>query len=103
MVGNSGLELKKYGVDYTSPQRYRESGGNFGSRCGINKKIIVNAIISEAGIVNDIDIAGDELGENCIKSQEKAFKGQKFIPAFYKGEAVSSFYSERIFNVMRQQ
>ncbi len=103
VIGNSGLEVEKYGVDYSSPQRYRESGGDFGSGCGINKEINVNAIVSEAGMVSDIDVVGDDLGDSCIKYLKKTFKGQKFIPALYKGKPISSFYSERIFNVMRQQ
>jgi len=103
VVGNSGLEVEKYGTDYTSPQRYRESKGKFGAGCGHNKKITVNAIVSELGVVSDVAIVGNNLGEKCVKYMEKAFINQKFIPAFYQGKAVSAPYSEFMYNVMRGQ
>lgn len=103
VVGNSGLEVEKYGANYTSPQRYRESSGNFGAGCGFNKKITVNAVVSKLGLVTEVDIIGDGLGKKCVKYLENSFKGQAYIPAHYNGKPIRSFYSERIFNVMREQ
>lgn len=101
VIGNSGLELEKYGADYTSAQRYQDSAGKFGAGCGYNKKITVNAIISNTGEIGSIGVIGEDLGEKCVRYLEESFHAQRFIPAFYDGKAIPSFYSERIFNVVR--
>lgn len=103
VIGNSGLEVDKYGVDYTSPQRYSVPGGIFGAGCSYNKHITVNAVISELGTVSSVAVEGDNAGDKCTKYLEESFKNQKFIPATYNGKAISAFYSELIFDTIRRQ
>lgn len=103
VIGNSGLEVEKYGTNYSSPQRYRESSGNFGVGCEYNKKIEVKAIISKQGKAEKIDVIGNDLKDTCKKYLKKSFEEQEFIPAMVDGKAIRSYYSERIFDVMRHQ
>ncbi len=103
VFGNSGLQVEKYGLDYSSPQRYKEGPGNFGSTCGLGSKVTVNAVISDLGEIKAVDVVGGDAESRCIQYLKDSFFEQKYIPAFVNGKAVSAYYSERIFNTMRSQ
>ncbi|PCK08804.1 MAG: hypothetical protein COA42_07310 [Alteromonadaceae bacterium] len=100
VMPNSGLEVNRYGFDYTSAQRYKEGKGNFGVGCGINKHITVNAVIETDGTPSEIKVATEDAGKNCIKYLTKTFMAQKYIPAMVDGVAVRSLYSEQIFRFL---
>lgn len=102
VFGNSGLQVEKYGLDYSSPQRYKEGPGNFGSTCGFGSKVTVNAVISELGEVKAVDVVGGDAESRCVQYLKDSFFEQKYIPAFVNGKAVSAYYSEQIFNTMRR-
>lgn len=101
VIGNSGLEVERLGLDYTSPQRYREKGSNFGGGCSLNQKATVNAFVSKEGQVSKVQVVGDSVSERCAESLTKSFLNQKYIPAMVNGQAIDAFYSERIFRNMR--
>ena len=103
VIGNSGLEVERLGLDYTSPQRYREKGANFGSGCALNQKATVNAFINKLGEVLKVQVTGDSVSERCVASLTKSFLKQKYIPAMVNGEPIDAFYSEKIFRNMRQR
>jgi hypothetical protein len=109
VIANSGLDVEKYGFDYTSPQRYREGRGNFGTTCGISEKVTVNAVISEEGAVKSINVVNEEgktISEEesrCALYLKKTFLQQKYIPAFVNGKPVTAYYSEKVFKTMRYQ
>lgn len=103
VFANSGLEVEKYGLDYSSPQRFKEGSGNFGSTCGLGAKVTVNAVISELGDVKSVEVVGGDAESRCAQYLKKIFFEQKYIPALVNGKAVHAFYSEKIFNTMRQQ
>lgn len=103
VFANSGLQVEKYGLDYSLPQRFKEGPGNFGSTCGFGSKVTVNAVISELGEVKSVDVVGGDADSRCARYLKDSFFEQKYIPAFVNGKAVSAFYSERIFNTMRSQ
>lgn len=102
VLPNSGLEVEKYGFDYTSPQRYKEGRGNFGAGCGYGQKITVNAVIDEKGVPESVFAVGDNVGEKCKELLEKTFLQQKYIPAMNEGKAFKAFYSEQIFDLFRE-
>lgn len=99
---NSGLQLSQLGPDYTSAQRYQDAHGNFGAACGFNPKITVNAVIDKQGKAKSVAIKPESTGEKCKKYLIEAFMEQRFIPAFYQGQAIDSYYSELIFNNLRR-
>ena len=99
---NSGLQMSQLGVDYTSAQRYQDSNGNFGVACGFNPKITVNAVIDKQGKAKSVAVKPDSTGDKCKKYLIKAFMEQRFIPAFYQGQAIDSYYSELVFNKLRR-
>lgn len=101
VIGNSGLEVERLGFNYTSPQRYREKGSNFGIGCSLNQKATVNAFVNKRGEVLKVDVVGDDISERCVESLTKSFLNQKYIPAMVNGHAIDAFYSERIFRSMR--
>lgn len=101
-MGNSGLEVERLGVDYTSPQRYSEKTSGFGVGCNLNQKLTVNAVVNKMGKATSVEVIGDSIPERCAETISKYFMRQKYIPAMVNGQAVDAFYSERIFNQMRQ-
>jgi hypothetical protein len=101
---NSGLEIEKYGPDYTSAQRFEEDSENFGASCGsgFSNTITVNAIIGKDGIPKNVTVKSENSSEKCKKNMESSFLKQRYIPAFYNSVAVDSFYSEEITNYLRE-
>jgi hypothetical protein len=103
VMPNSGLQVDKYGFDYTSAQRYSGESDNVDAGCDFTKNITVNAVIDDKGIPVDIQVKSDNAGEKCENSLKTAFLAQKFIPAMLKGTAFRSYYSEKIFNNYREE
>jgi hypothetical protein len=97
---NSGLELKKYGPDYSSAQRFDIGKGYFAIGCGagFSKSIIVNAVVGNDGKTKSVDVPGEDNSEKCVENLKEDFRQQEFIPAIVNGTAVDSYYSEEIFN-----
>ena len=103
VIPNSGLEVGKYGYDYSSAQRYREGGGNFGIGCGINTEIVVKAIVDSFGRPSNIEVESEDEGDKCKRNIKQSFSEQEFIPAMVNGVAFKSFYSEEIHRGYREQ
>lgn len=101
VFGNSGLEMERLGLDYTSPQRYREKGSTFGRGCSLNQEATVSAFVNKLGQVSRVQVVGDNVSERCVTSLTKSFLNQKYIPAMVDGQAIDAFYSEKIFRNMR--
>ncbi len=104
VVPNSGLQMASYGTNYTSAQRYKEDKGKFAVGCGAGyaKVILVKAIIGVDGKAKAIEVEGDNLSEKCKSNLINDFSQHKFIPAFFDGKAIDSYYSEDIFNRYRE-
>ncbi len=100
---NSGIQLKQFGPDYTSAQRYREDTGGFGSGCGkaYSQIILVKAIIGKNGKAKKVEVEGKDTTDTCKNNLIADFMEQEFIPAFVDGVPVDSYYSEDIFTRYR--
>lgn len=104
VIPNSGLEMDKYGFDYSSAQRYMESSGRFGASCRKDRHYTVNTVVSALGVPEAVTVSDEEsAGIKCITSLKKSFLGQRFIPAIVDDVPVTSFYSERVFSYSRGQ
>lgn len=103
VIPNSGLQMDQFGAEYTSAQRYKNGSGNFGTGCSANPKITIKAIIDKKGLAKTIAVEPEDTNNHCKKYLIKAFKEQRFIPAFYKGQTMDSYYSEAIFNNLREE
>ena len=103
VIPNSGLEVEKYGFDYSSPQRYKLGSGNFGAACGHDEQITVNAVIDEKGVPESVAVLSDKAGEKCKTYLKETFLEQKYIPAMANGKVIKAYYSEEIFDNFRAQ
>ena len=101
VIPNSGLQVDKYGLDYSSPQRYKEGSGTFGAGCGRKNRITVNAVIDEYGVPKEVTALSDNAGPKCLEYLKKTFMEQRYIPAMVNGKAVQAYYSEEIFGHFR--
>lgn len=99
---NSGLQLKQYGPDYTSPQRYIKWPTKFGSVCttGFKRLVTVHAVISSEGRANSVSVEGDKVTDKCKQSLIKSYTETRFIPAFHNGAAVEARYTDRLFDLV---
>lgn len=104
VVQNSGLQVASYGTDYTSAQRYKEDSGNFAVGCGTayENTIMVKTIIGKDGKAKATEVEGKDISATCKKNLMRDFSEQEFIPAFFEGKAVESFYAEDVFNRFRE-
>lgn len=103
VMPNSGLQVDKYGFDYTSAQRYSGASGEVDAGCDFTRNITVQAVIDEKGVPVDVQVKSDNAGEKCESSLKAAFLAQRFIPAMLKGTAFRSYYSEKIFDNYREE
>jgi len=91
---NSGLQLDRYGPDYTSAQRYQRNHDKWRSGCSLADTVTVEAMIDKQGVISQVRALSDTAGEKCKNGLVRAFSKGKFIPAFYNNEPIDSFYSE---------
>lgn len=97
VIGNSGLQVDSYGLDYSSPQRIRNARLKMGTGCRTNASAYINAVIDANGVPVDVDVIADKQNKRCAKRLTTQFYKQRFIPAFVNGEAIKAYYSEEIF------
>lgn len=96
---NYGLEMEKYGMHYTSPQRYSKGVRFLFNRCRqLYTKVWIKATIDKLGKAKNVEVITSEGGKRCTKNLAYKFSLAKYIPAYLDGKAVPSLYMEAFFN-----
>ncbi len=94
---NYGLEMDRYGVNYTSPQRYSKGVRTLFNRCRIHANVWIKATIDEFGNPNNVEVVSSKGGNRCTKNLAFKFSKAKYIPAYVDGRPVPSLYMESFF------
>lgn len=91
---NHGFEVKEYGSEYTSAQRYEKGTHWTFSRCSKNTTVWIKSEINTEGIPQNAEVLRGTGSDLCKEIVSESFLKGQFIPGTANGKPVRSMYIE---------